>query len=327
VPRLFLLAIFVVTASTVGRAQQSSGAFEEELRRPTLKGLPGVFLLINTPALLPPEDRTSIRTEAELILRSAGIRLYSVDEYLKEPSAIPGLLLTVSATAPSTSAMSVAWASASELSQGVYLARDTEIYAKAVTWKLNGSFGLGPRDSILSTTREQILNGVRAFANAYLAVNPRGGSSQEERAFAHSAVGTWVDAADTFQNRYRRTKSAITIFASSSGDFGLLFEDKPTFQRGEMTYVLSNGRLVQSGDRLTGEVQAVLLYNDSPGARVNCSTTAQLVLDFSSDYRVLVGTATFAQPRPSERSPAIDLMCQTLPSGSRPVVWNGHDKF
>jgi hypothetical protein len=168
----FALAAALVMASAGGQTQQSDRAFEEQLLRPTLRGLPGIFLLINTPAILTPRERDSIRTEAELTLRSTGIRLYSADEWMKDPSPIPELLLTVSGTVPATGAP-VAWSSAFELSQGVRLDRDPRIYTKAVTWKLNGHFGFGPRDSIFATTREEILTGARTFANGYLAVNPK----------------------------------------------------------------------------------------------------------------------------------------------------------
>ena len=162
-----LLAVFLATPSFA----QSYGQFEEELKRPTLRGLPGVFLLLNMPRLVvgsPQRDR--IVAEVELVLRSAGVKLYSTEELQKDPR-VPKLLISFSTTDPVPSTDTIGWGLAVELSQGVMLDRDPRIYTSAVTWKVAGSFGFGPMDSILATVREEVVTSAKRFANAYLAAN------------------------------------------------------------------------------------------------------------------------------------------------------------
>ena len=173
VPLPTLTVLPLVAALALSQGPQDLSSIEEEAKRPTLRGLPGVFLVVNTPThLVTSAERTNIVTEAELTLRSAGIRLYTVDDVRANPR-LPTLLIASSATRVSRRGDPVPWATAVELSQGVYLARDPNLYTRAITWNVAGWFGFGPEESILEKARTEIINGAKRFANAYSAANAK----------------------------------------------------------------------------------------------------------------------------------------------------------
>lgn len=152
----------------VGRA--SAQDLEEELSRPTLKGLPGIFLLINTPSQMTAAERGSIITETELTLRSAGVKLYTRDEFAANPT-LPTLLISFSSTKAVSQGAPVSWGCNVELMQGIFLERNPAVYSSAVTWRTPASFGFGPEDSVSATARSEIGRRAKAFANAFLAAN------------------------------------------------------------------------------------------------------------------------------------------------------------
>jgi Putative peptidoglycan binding domain len=156
----------------IGFSGARSWAGDHELDRATLRGLPGIEVVI--------EQLTSeveqagltvqqLRTDVELRLRQAGIPLLSKEERFRVPGA-PYLYVRVTAMLHSPSLRLFAYPSGVALNQRVYLEHDTSRLF-APTWYVEtiGTVGATNIHYLRALTRDQ----VDQFINAYLSVNPR----------------------------------------------------------------------------------------------------------------------------------------------------------
>lgn len=112
--------------------------------------------------------KMQIQTDVELRLRTAGIRVLSVEDWLKvkgEP------YLYIRFFGVSTKEGLYSYSLAVELRQKVILERNPSIAAIAPTWSVGS---IGYRDRLeLRQIRAFVADQVDQFANAYLSVNPR----------------------------------------------------------------------------------------------------------------------------------------------------------
>lgn len=146
-------------------------ALDSALARTTLKGLQGVFVIIES---LDPEvekaglTSAELRTDVELSLRLAGIRVLSEGQGRRIPGA-PYLYVRVNVV---TSTPSIwPYSIDVELNQYVTLDRDRNIRTTGATWSV-GSIGTVTLSNI-RTAKDRVNDKVDEFINAYLAVNPK----------------------------------------------------------------------------------------------------------------------------------------------------------
>jgi hypothetical protein len=168
--KLTMMLILVGLAHTCPAGFQTFG--DSELQRPTLRGLQGVEVAVERMAPEAERDgltRSQVQTDVELRLRQAGIRVLSDEERRTTPGR-PYLYIRVSTSKRSVGGLH-AYSTDVELKQDAWLVRDQDTKAYgATTWQVAGVGSVGgPR---IREVREDVLDYVDEFINAYLAVNP-----------------------------------------------------------------------------------------------------------------------------------------------------------
>jgi len=144
---------------------------DSEVTRRTLKGLKAVHLIIDKlPEQVVEGGLTSdaIRADVESKLRLAGIAVLSQEESFKEKgkkSSFLHILVTIGKQAKDRYVCLIRV----ELAQEVFLVRSPDVIAMAQTWS-TGKLFLG---MTIKDIREEILNYVDKFIDAYLSVNPK----------------------------------------------------------------------------------------------------------------------------------------------------------
>ena len=164
--RYILMAMLIVlTCFDLSMAQT------RDQQRESLRGLQGVEVVIEgirPDAQSDGLSQEAIRAAVELILRSNGIRVLTQSESIKTPAA-PYLYVRTS-TYNHSSDLS-AYAVTVEFIQKVSLVHRPQQMMSATTWE-KGSIGTTGHSDI-----RQVINSVeklvKAFANDFLAVNPR----------------------------------------------------------------------------------------------------------------------------------------------------------
>ena len=147
-------------------------AHDDEFNRPTLRGLKGVYVLVEQ---LRPEiergglSKNQIQTDVELKLRMAGIKVLSKEESFDAPGR-PWLYVNVNAFKAEDIGAYV-YHVLVELNQDVYLARRPPDFTKYKTSTWSVSY-LGIK-SKLGDIRASVKDLVDMFINAYLSVNPK----------------------------------------------------------------------------------------------------------------------------------------------------------
>ena len=138
--------------------------------RLSLKGFPGIFVLVDKlqpDAELDGLSSSQIQTDVELRLKTAGVKVLTMEEMLKVPG-MPTLFVDVNTLKRQTSYL---YSIEVSLQQNVRLDRDPTDLFIAPTWKI-GAVG-----SVGATNIIQIGNGIRdevdRFINAYLSVNQK----------------------------------------------------------------------------------------------------------------------------------------------------------
>ena len=158
------LATVLLLAASAATAQDT------EINRQSLKGLKGVYVLVES--LQPGAERdglnkTSIQTDVELKLRQAGIMVLTEAESFETPGA-PHLYINLNTRSGSVYAFSINV----RLRQTVRLDRDPSMQLSAVTTWSEEALGIIGRDN-LREIRDYIKDYVDQFINAYLSVNPK----------------------------------------------------------------------------------------------------------------------------------------------------------
>jgi hypothetical protein len=166
---LWTVLVIVVMTNASGAADATKG--RQEMERASLQGLPGVYVLIES--LKPEAERDGLtkahlRTEMELRLRKAGIRVLTREEWFATPGS-PCLYVNVNLLKDSFYHV-YSYNILVELNQDAYLARDSS-HSWATTWKKGGLGSVSIAD--LRRVRDNVGDEVDAFINDYLSVNPR----------------------------------------------------------------------------------------------------------------------------------------------------------
>ncbi|MGH2359408.1 MAG: hypothetical protein ACRDGM_02550 [bacterium] len=166
-------AVILVLVWTAGGFARTDEETMKELDRETLRGLQGVYVLVEHLEPTIERDglrRDQIRTDVELRLRQAGIPVPTEEERLRTPGT-PYLYIRVASHSDSGLH---AFHIAVELRQAVLLERNPAKFVGArTTWEFIGAVGT-VGSSKVRKLREVIADAVDEFINAYLTVNPRG---------------------------------------------------------------------------------------------------------------------------------------------------------
>jgi hypothetical protein len=172
---VYLSGAFRPTTAHHGRSRGTgrvylSGASAAAQKEESMKGLPGVYVLVE--GLYDAEGvgglfERDIQTEVELALRTAGIKVLTKQEQLEHP-ALPSLYVNVNVFLSDDGAAS--YSMLVELDQSVTLWNGERAYG-AVTWHSSRTGSVGR--SNLWQLRETVKRHVSRFANDWLKVNPR----------------------------------------------------------------------------------------------------------------------------------------------------------
>jgi hypothetical protein len=162
---------FVLPATLFVCSIAPATASDSEIDRASLKGLQGVFVLVED--LNPPEEQAGlkgadIQADAEQILRTSGIPLLSKTQNIDTPG-MPTLYISVS-VASSTATDLWPFSIDVNLEQQANLKRSPDTFVPtAVTWHV-GSIGAVDKSNIRSV-RDRVNEQVAKFVNAYFKVN------------------------------------------------------------------------------------------------------------------------------------------------------------
>jgi len=143
--------------------------FDSKHTRLTLKGLKGVFVLVedlNEEVVKDGLTRDDIRTDVEQKLRLAAIPVFSQEESYKEPGVA---ILVIFANIGKQAKRSYVCYIQVSLTQDVTLVRSPDVKTIGQTWS-TGGIGWGME---LKDIRDRIKHYVGEFINAYLSVNPK----------------------------------------------------------------------------------------------------------------------------------------------------------
>lgn len=162
--RVLVIALLIGWVG-VGRAD------DNKTTRQSLIGLPGVNVLVEQIGSEAEKDGLTvdqIRTDVELRVRKAGIRVFNDEELSQIPGA-PFLYVNVSVI--KTEDRRYICSTAVKLLQHVTLLRDNSISLYGTTWDVGG-FGLVAVNHMPRFIRDGVADEVDRFINAYLSVNP-----------------------------------------------------------------------------------------------------------------------------------------------------------
>jgi len=162
---------FILPAALLLCSLAPARASDSEIDRASLKGLKGVFVLVED--LNPPEEQGGLKTadiQADALqkLQAAGIPLLSKEQDIDTPG-MPTLYISVSVA---SSASSDLWPFSIDvnLEQQATLKRNPDTFVPtAITWHV-GSLGAVDKSNIRSV-RDRVNEQVAKFVNAYNKVN------------------------------------------------------------------------------------------------------------------------------------------------------------
>jgi hypothetical protein len=163
-----ILAVLTVVLALISSRSLVS-ADDDDLTRPTLRGLPGIHVMISPLRLEIEQEgltRARLQTRTESILQDAGIGVLSREKWFKA-EGMP--FLSVSATVLKLEGTGgYAYHISLELRQAVYLVR-TRIQTYASTWSIGGIGICRSLDDVQAEVEEQM----HRFVHAYSTVNPK----------------------------------------------------------------------------------------------------------------------------------------------------------
>jgi len=143
----------------------------------SLRGLRGVYVLIwDLPSEIEREgllSKDQIRTDVELKLRTAGIRVLCLNKPTMPENPVFFVYVNVHYAAIGDKRVGFAFDVHCSLRQVVYLERDSTIKNWATTWDRRAS-GIGSEN--FERIRNEIKYQVDIFINDYVSVNPKGGN-------------------------------------------------------------------------------------------------------------------------------------------------------
>jgi hypothetical protein len=166
-----LLGVLLTTALFVGVGATLTSAEMPERAKETLRGLPGVTVVIEPLQATAEQDgltQGELQAEVERQLQAAGIRVLTQDEWRNTPGS-PYLYVNVSALKKNYGLY--AYSIEVCLNQLVTLLRDQAIKEFAETWETR-EVGTVGKDR-LATVRDSVAAHVNIFIRDYFSVNPR----------------------------------------------------------------------------------------------------------------------------------------------------------
>jgi hypothetical protein len=148
-------------------------ASDSEIDRASLKGLKGVFVLVED--LNPPEEQAGlkaadIQADAEQKLQAAGIPLLSKTQDIDTPG-MPTLYISVSIASSMATDL---WPFSIDvnLEQQATLKRSPDTFVPtAITWHVGSIGAVGKSD--IRSIRDRVNEQLSKFVNAYFKVNPK----------------------------------------------------------------------------------------------------------------------------------------------------------
>lgn len=150
-----------------------SMAIDSQSNRATLKGLPGVGVLVEK---LPPEiereglRRDQLQMDVESQLKKAGVKVFSKEQCTRVPGE-PYLYINLNVNVAKTESGIYPYTVDIMLIQKVSLMRDPKRVTYAVTWSTGGVGSI--TKSIVSQLRENVAEVVHVFIRAFLDENPK----------------------------------------------------------------------------------------------------------------------------------------------------------
>jgi hypothetical protein len=174
------MALLWITA-LVSIAISVSPAFAgSEASRATLKGLPGVCVVVDVKNIGSGEEKAvlaTLQTAVEVKLRLAGVRVFTKAEWGRTPPSCPQLSLFI-LTDPIDKDFpgSYLYSGFLELWQGIQLMANPTVRVTAPTWRsatFLGTTGIPAQQPFSALVREIAQERADEFINAYLAANPK----------------------------------------------------------------------------------------------------------------------------------------------------------
>jgi hypothetical protein len=168
------ILVFGLVAALITAGVETRAIGDDEDSRATLRGLPGVGVFVTIGNTSPEVAKfglteTRVRTETELHLRRAGIKILTHEQAEKVPGK-PHLAVDVNAI--KTEAGLYAFDLDVQLRQDVALQRRPTIKLTAPTWSVSGVATVG-ESRLRGFVNEAVGDLVDQFCNAYLAMNPK----------------------------------------------------------------------------------------------------------------------------------------------------------
>jgi hypothetical protein len=161
------LAAVLVLVCFLGMGMR--GAFAAERDHLSLRGLKGVWVMVEPKPEQDSSTKGQLQTDVELRLRNAGIRVLTREGSLKTKGS-PLLYMNIT-TMPVSNLSLYVFSILVELYQDVRLERDPSIVVMgASTWSKHYLGAVGKNN--LGQVRSRVDNLVDMFINDYLAVNP-----------------------------------------------------------------------------------------------------------------------------------------------------------
>jgi hypothetical protein len=154
-------------------AVTSSSFAESDLQRQSLRGLPGVWVVVEQ---LSPDleqaglTQDQVQTDTEEKLRKAGVKVLTQEECWQTPG-MPWLYITAALLKASDA--TYATTIGASLNQEVTLTRNPQIKTFGVTWDAGVYLGAVGRES-LPSVREHVGRLIDKFIAGYQAVNQKG---------------------------------------------------------------------------------------------------------------------------------------------------------
>lgn len=169
--RLVLVLLAILTACLT--ATTTNAQVDSNLSRPSLKGLKGVYVVVEDISMDATKDgifRDTITTNTELLLRQNRIPILSEEDWKTQPTTGAMLYVKLSALKYPGRGLYM-YAAHLEVRQWVTLPRgDKAKVVPAVTWFSTGKLGF-VGDEKIRTMYEVLDDEVKQFANAYLSQN------------------------------------------------------------------------------------------------------------------------------------------------------------
>jgi len=172
---IFILIISLFIHPLISYSQE--GMTEELIksRREPLKGIKGVYVLIES---LPPDakelgiTKESMKTKTELNLRLAGIRVYSREDWRKNPGAISTLYVNLNTVGFGTVKGAYAYNISFSLRDVAYITRSSRPDL-VTTWSGSRLGVYNNKLDGLEAINKSFKVVIDIFLNDYLAVNPK----------------------------------------------------------------------------------------------------------------------------------------------------------